>query len=364
MAMGKQIIMLLGALLLVGISPAEAKRPDRSAELIFKDDFERTEVTNDDQQWYMTRMNGIGCGRVSPAYRSPQDQNQGIAQPPVQIREGQLLLSESSSGAPIQSYRVINRPIRRIGFEFTPMNVMGGVDDRAWIGTRIQFMDRNNILLGELWHYFFNRHYQRPKNTSTRYAVAVKGRFDGVKRRLSIEVEELIRRYLKGVDPDQIARTLVIFELGAGWCGSEVAGSFDNVEIFAGRSAEYTLTQQEVLAIGRSVTPSYLRDHAYFPENWIRRVRAKYQPQRVDKWLNAMETYLQQNPNDFVPLVERMTGITDKQIIETSFAVRVLLDNKDLPGLDDPIQGSMKQLEEGMPTKIDLNEAHLKRRRR
>ncbi|ABK42865.1 hypothetical protein Mmc1_0339 [Magnetococcus marinus MC-1] len=355
MVKGNKIFMLVGVLWMLGIPPVQAQRPDHSSELIFKDDFERTELSGDDQQWYMTRMSGVGCGRVNPASRPVQEQGQAILQPPVQIRDGQLLLSEASSGAPVQAYRVINRPVRRIGFEFTPLNVMGGMDDRAWVGARIQFMDRNNGLLGELWYYFYNRHYERPSNTSTRYAVAVKGAFDGVKRRLSIEVEELIRRYLKGVDPDQIARTLVIFELGAGWCGSEVAGTFDNVEVFAGRSEEYTLTQQEVLAIGRSVMPSFLRDHAYFPENWIRRVRAKYQAKRVDRWLDAIERHMQAHPTGFVPLVERMTGVSDNQIPQTAFAVRVMVDNRKLPGLDDPVQGPMTRIEEGEPTTIDLN---------
>nr|CRH07288.1 Conserved exported protein of unknown function [Candidatus Magnetococcus massalia] len=327
--------------------------PASGSELIYSDDFERQTNTNPDKQWHMTRMHGVGCGRVDPAYRQPQHLR-GVVPPAVQIVEGALTLTETSSGVPIQSYKVFNRPIKRLAFDFTPLNVMGGPDDRAWIGARIQFMDDANVLLGELWHYYFNRHYQRPTNTPTRYAVAVQGSFDGVKRRLSIEVDELARRHLKGMDPDRVARTLVIFELGAGWCGSDISGSFDNVQLFSGISPEYTLTQKEILAIGRSVQLSFLRDRSHFPLNWMRRVRAKHQPSRVDKWLDAVEKKLRERPKSFTQLVERMSGVSDERIFPTAFAVKVMLDNRRMAGLDSPVEGPFKSLEPGKPAQLQI----------
>ncbi|OSM01639.1 hypothetical protein [Magnetofaba australis] len=306
---------------------AQAEAPQFGSQKFFVDDFNRAPGPIIGNGWLIGRA-PEGCETLAEAGVAPPPPQVAVYQmTPVSLQDGRILVQESRSQAPWQIWRVFNRPIDRLELDMIPERVMGGTDDRARIGVRVQFVDDRDQVIGEIWRYVYNTHYLPPRNTPNRYVQGVKAFFDAQPRHVVIDVADIARVHLKDLEMDRVAQTRVMLELTAGWCGSDIAGSFDNVVAYAEREPIFEFSPQEVLAITRSAQTFFTNQSAGFPNNWIMDLKVTHGDRRLSRWVEALRSYRAQHPRDFPSLTAQLSDQTGLPAMATGFALLTLLDN-------------------------------------
>ena len=201
----------------MAITPAFA-----GPESLFEDAFNRPDSADPGNGW-QTVPNPIPCKTTQQAAAKvqdrtffPEERNKPSQPPPtpdpvaplpqagplppgpatVQIREGTLFLSYNHGTAAHAVRRDINKKITRLVYDFTPLYAMGGLDDRAWLGVTLQYLDQENKLLGEIRNVHYNAVYDPFSNSDTIHSLIAKGPFDGGTRHAVVDADTILNQNL------------------------------------------------------------------------------------------------------------------------------------------------------------------------
>ncbi|MBF0425412.1 MAG: hypothetical protein HQL66_06310, partial [Magnetococcales bacterium] len=235
-------------------------------DVIFQDDFNRPDAIHPGNGWTPSPL-PEPCGETKDVTALRRGRADGRASV-VSIREGHLYFDDQDSHDAQRIYRDFRRPLLRVEYDFTPIYVMGGTDDRARLGVRIQFLDAAGNLLAEIGDFFYSTAFGDFVNTPTTYWRANRGAFDTEKRHGVIPIQEIMDWHLRDVDRTRIDRTRVIIEAFAGWCGSTLEATFDKIKVVAVPSLLLSFNHEEIADMVRSAHMYYQQAPQAFPGNW------------------------------------------------------------------------------------------------
>ncbi len=153
----------------------------------------------------------------------------------AEIQDGHLFLHFQENQASQIVQRDIDKRVTRLSFDFTPLYAMGGVDDRAWLGVRLYFLDHRERILGEIRYIHYNVFFDEYENSDTIHSIGSQGPFDGSVRHATIDAETILEKHLTGVEPERVAKTRLSIEISSNICGSTVEGYVDNIVAKFGR---------------------------------------------------------------------------------------------------------------------------------
>ncbi|MBF0187392.1 MAG: hypothetical protein HQL50_05650 [Magnetococcales bacterium] len=223
--------------------------------------------------------------------------------------------------------REFSRELVRVVFDIIPLYAMGGMDDRAWVGARITFLDTAGRALGELRHMFVQSAYNDALNTDTVFTRTMSGDFDGDVRQISIPVTALRERFLPGVRRDAIAKTRLSFEAEAGWCGSTLEAAIDNVTVHAAYSPLFVLTDSDRRALFAKGLTAFQQQRNAFPGNWIADVQNTFGHKKTGIWIAALRDETAGDPSKIADLMNRY-GFSGKDLFYTGFLTGILVDSQ------------------------------------
>ncbi|MBF0621874.1 MAG: hypothetical protein HQL54_08095 [Magnetococcales bacterium] len=324
-------LLIITALLL----PLMSVRSALAVEMIFKDDFNRDDTPAVDNGWHPV-INEVVCEpeanpdlqghALEHEIKQEMASKKEARKQAPEIQDQQLFLHFTDSRDTQSVYRDFSRSLERVAFDFMPLYAMGGMDDRAWIGSRIQFLDVHGNSLGEIRRIYHTGQYNDVINTPTIHTDALPMAFDGNMRRSAIEIRSVLEHHLTGVNTDRIARTRIILEIGAGWCGSTVESYVDNLMVFAAPSVVFTFTAAEVKEIIHSAVDYFNQDRGTFPNNWISHLNFKYGRAKVTRWMRAIPVEAKADPMKMADLMQQNGMFGDEAFI-AAHAVTILIRN-------------------------------------
>ncbi|MBF0175957.1 MAG: hypothetical protein HQL63_03795 [Magnetococcales bacterium] len=312
------LVLLLG-FFFVSLAPGTAAGDDP----IFQDDFNRPDAMHPGNGWVSSPM-PEGCGETGDVVAPRQGRQDGRVSV-VQLREGQLHFDDQNSRNAQRVYRDFRRPLLRLAYDFTPIYVMGGSDDRARLGVRIQFLDVAGNLLAEIGDFYYSTAFGDFVNTPTAHWRANRGPFDTEKRHSEIPIQEIMDWHLRDVDRTRIDHTRIIFEAFAGWCGSTLEAAIDNVKVVAVPSLLLSFNPEELADMVHSAHRYYQQAPQAFPGNWRQHIDSRYGQKKVDAWRKAIMGHIGQDTGRLLRLVERMVDDQGPKALETAMALSLLL---------------------------------------
>ncbi|MBF0154922.1 MAG: hypothetical protein HQL64_14365 [Magnetococcales bacterium] len=292
-------------------------------DVIFQDDFNRPDAMHPGNGWIPSPL-PESCGEtrdVMAGRRGRQDGRTSV----VQIREGHLHFDDQDSQNAQRVYRDFRRPLLRLEYDFTPIYIMGGTDDRARLGARIQFLDASGNLLAEIGDFFYSTAFGNYVNTPTTYWRANRGGFDSEKRHSEVPIQEIMDWHLRDVDRTRIDRTRIILEAFAGWCGSTLEATIDSVKVIAVPSLLLSFNQEELADMVRSAHMYYQQAPGAFPGNWKHYIHSHYGDKKVAAWRKAIIGHVGQDTGRLLRLVERMVDDQGPKALETGMVLSLLL---------------------------------------
>ncbi|MEO5372539.1 MAG: hypothetical protein H7833_20910, partial [Magnetococcus sp. DMHC-1] len=304
---------------LVWCLPAAALGDD----VIFQDDFNRPDAIHPGNGWTPSPL-PEACGETKDVVVARHGRKDGRTSV-MQIREGQLYIDDQDSRNAQRVYRDFRRPLLRLEYDFTPIHIMGGTDDRARLGARIQFLDAAGNLLAEIGDFYYSTAFGDYVNTPTTYWRANRGAFDTEKQHSEVLIQEIMDWHLRDVDRTRIDRTRIIFEAFAGWCGSTMEAAFDNIKVTAIPSLLLSFNQTELADMVRSAHMYYQQAPNAFPGNWRHYIQSHYGQKKVDAWRQAIVGHIGQDTGRLLRLVERMVGEQGPTALETGMVLSLLL---------------------------------------
>ncbi|MEO5366559.1 MAG: hypothetical protein H7831_09440 [Magnetococcus sp. WYHC-3] len=307
------VLLLSLSLAVPGIAQdqATATSPALDARM-FADDFERKDGADIGNGW-RAKPNDTGCpGETS--------------QPPT-LYEGALFLHFQNSQGTQTVSREFTRQIQRLSYDFTPQYAMGGPDDRAWMGMQMEFLDEQGLAIGELRHVFRNHSvYAISTLSPTWYGLDQPGEFDGRTHSMVIDVSDLLKTHLTGVDSGRIATTRVSFHISAGHCTSTVEGSIDNVEVAGANRKLFHIGPESLKDLIAEALRLFESDRRHFPQNWIAHVRTKHSEEDVRLWVEEIRRVTQGDPGQLVDMAGNAVGSGTEASFAGAFALHILMD--------------------------------------
>ncbi|MGN7611603.1 hypothetical protein ACQZV8_05890 [Magnetococcales bacterium HHB-1] len=244
--------------------------------------------------------------------------------------QGQQLFLHYQSGLDRQAVeRIFVRELTRLEYDFTPLYIMGGVDDHGRFSAVVEFFDQQNHLLGRIRRDYYNNRLfddHGPADVKN-YVEAIEGAFDGQVRHAQIDIESLMLAHLPRVDPKEIAKTKVIFEVATDWCNSAIETMVDNVAVFAASSVLFSFSAEELHDMFKQGLTFYHEDRRAFPANWVERMEKTHGRAKIVRWLKTVNHQTQKNPARIADLVQQY-GIPKKDLFAGSFMLQMLLDRQ------------------------------------
>ncbi|MBF0340695.1 MAG: hypothetical protein HQL95_06975 [Magnetococcales bacterium] len=251
------------------------------------------------------------------------DEFQGVT---ARIRDGMLFFQYAENQDAQMVQREFPRPLTQLSYDFTPLYAMGGLDDRAWIGARIFYLDASDLILGEIRHFFYQSDFPDQKNSDTVHVIVQKGNFDGTARHADIDLQRILEQRLKGVDRKKIAKTRLSFEAATGLCSSSVEAYVDNVVATFGAGVEpFRVSREILLEIAESGVERFSKDRQGFPGNWKNGVFEKYGKQPITAWLNEMPAEARNDLQRLTDHLMQRYALTGKDAWLAGYAVMILL---------------------------------------
>ncbi|MEO5346758.1 MAG: hypothetical protein H7834_10330 [Magnetococcus sp. YQC-9] len=268
-----------------------------------------------------------GKKSAKPAARKaapPSDE--GFQGARARIRDGMLFFQYAENQDAQMVQREFPRVLTRLTYDFTPLYAMGGLEDRAWIGVRIFYLDANDLILGEIRHFYHQSEFPEKENTTTVHTIAQKGGFDGTARQANIDAERILEQRLRGVDRKKIAKTRLSFEAATGFCASSVEANIDSVVASFGEGAEpFRVTRAMLSEIVDAGVEKFARDRAGFPGNFKSAVLEKFGRQPMTDWLNEIPAELRTDPLRLSEHLAKQYGLSGKDGWLAGLAVQQLL---------------------------------------
>ncbi|MBF0295844.1 MAG: hypothetical protein HQL96_11695 [Magnetococcales bacterium] len=322
-----------------------------SGETRFRDDFNRPDSETLGNGWNpMPQQNACAVpppGETKKAkYADISDQiDKKTAQPPsdkeaqvkkaprkegvthARVQDGQLLFQYEQPQDVQMVQQDFPKKVLRLSYDFTPLYAMGGLDDRAWIGVRIYYLDAEGLILGEIRHFYYQALFEERDNTQVIHTEVQQGSFDSTPRHVTVAAGQILEQRLTGVDRKRIAKTRVSFEISSGLCESSLEGAVDNVEILMEDIVEpFRFTRETLQELTELSQKAYAAEERKFPDNAKRAVFEKLGRQNLLGWLNN------DIPRDAREDLGRLTGwlaeryrVTGRDAWLSGYAVYMLL---------------------------------------
>ncbi|MBF0309261.1 MAG: hypothetical protein HQL56_07015 [Magnetococcales bacterium] len=309
-------VIMAGLAGLMGLSMPGESAP--LEEVMFRDDFNREGVLG--QGWLNGRLDDA-CAKAADRPVGAVNGSNAVA-----LRNKRLHFTYGNSGYTLYVRRDIIRQVSHLEYDFVPIHVMGGPDDQARIGVRVQFLDQRGSVLGEIEHFYYAAATPEAPNTPTHHATSLRGPFDHQVHHAVLEVDTLLRRHLTGVDRSKIQMTRISFEQKAHWCGSTVEGAIDNVDVYGFSEPLFAFNPEEVAEITKSAQEYHRTRRGEFPQVWVEEMRRKYGPEKINLWAKAMASRMDKKPGDFTRMVEEVSGVTGAELFTTGFVLGIVAD--------------------------------------
>ncbi|HAT50001.1 MAG: hypothetical protein HQL07_11405 [Nitrospirae bacterium] len=244
----------------------------------------------------------------------------------AEISNGMLYLHFDSGQRPVSVQRIIDKKIMRLSADITPLYAMGGEDDRAWMLVRITYLDHENRPLGEIRYYHYNAVLDEYVHSSTVHSVMVKENFDGELRHIFLDAGAILKSKLVGVDPNQIARTGLSFEVSSNVCGATVEGYVDNVSAdLADAAGLRRFTKDELKALVLMGVKLHAQDPGYFSKSWVDAVIRIHGREKIVAWLSEIPQATRTNPDKLLGMIRETYGFTGQLAFDTAFIIQYLL---------------------------------------
>ncbi|MBF0181103.1 MAG: hypothetical protein HQM03_13860 [Magnetococcales bacterium] len=323
-----------------------------SGETRFRDDFNRPDGETLGNGWNpMPQQNA--CAIPSPgetkkkkyadiseeiekktAAKESPDKAESAPKPPrkdgvthARIQDGQLLFQYEQPQDVQMVQQDFAKKVLRLSYDFTPLYAMGGLDDRAWIGVRIYYLDAEGLILGEIRHFYYQALFMDREETPLIHTESQQGGFDSSPRHVTVDAGRILEQRLTGVDRKRIAKTRISFEISSGLCESSLEGAVDNVEIVMEDIVEpFRFTRETLQELTELSQKAYSAEERKFPDNAKRVVFEKLGRQNILGWLNN------DIPRDAREDLGRLTGflaeryrVTGRDAWLSGYAVYMLL---------------------------------------
>ncbi|MBF0271277.1 MAG: hypothetical protein HQL98_04240 [Magnetococcales bacterium] len=260
------------------------------------------------------------------ANKPQADPFQGVT---AKLRDGMLFFQYAQNQDAQMVQREFPKPLLRLSYDFTPLYAMGGVDDRAWIGVRVFYLDRDDMILGEVRHFFYQSDFPERENNDTVHVILQKGSFDGTARQANIDLQKILEQRLRGVDRKRIAKTRLSFEAATGLCSSSVEAYVDNVVATFGEGPQpFRITREILLEIAESGVEGFAKERSGFPGNWKKALFDKYGKQAIMAWLNELPAETRNDSTRLTDHLAQRYALTGKDLWLVGHAVTVLLQSR------------------------------------
>ncbi|MBF0371272.1 MAG: hypothetical protein HQL52_17630 [Magnetococcales bacterium] len=257
------------------------------------------------------------------------EEEEPLPQMRAEIQDERLFLHYEDSHNVQVVRRTIDKRVSRLVYDFTPLYAMGGLDDRAWIGVRIRFLDGANRPLGEIRNFYYNVVYEEYQLSNTVFSTISKGPFDGGNRHALVETDAILRDHLPGVPAERVVRTELSFEIASPICGASVEGYIDNiVAILGDGSGLYRFSRTEILDVARKGGRFHATDRDHFPGNWIDYLHQEYGQEKIDNWLGDIPDSYHADTVALVDLMGELFGLTGEKGFLAASAVSLLLQSR------------------------------------
>ncbi|NGZ05421.1 MAG: hypothetical protein G8237_03615 [Magnetococcales bacterium] len=262
--------------------------------------------------------------------KSEERQEPSAAEPfhgaTARIRDGMLFFQYAENQDAQMAQREFNQPLVRLTYDFTPLYAMGGLDDRAWIGVRIFFLDAAEMILGEIRHFYYQSDFPERSGSDSVHVIVQKGSFDGTARHAEIDVQKILEQRLRGVDKKKIVKTRLSLEAATGVCSSSVEAYMDNVVATLGAGAPpFRLTREMLLDMAELGMERFARERSGFPGNWKNAIFDKYGRQALQGWLNELPTEARTDALRLTDYLAQRHALTGRDAWLISHAVQLLL---------------------------------------
>ncbi|MBF0428873.1 MAG: hypothetical protein HQL94_08125 [Magnetococcales bacterium] len=285
----------------------------------FRDDFNRPDGENVGAGWNTTPNHNecpLPDGKKPPPARKetriPEDKNllydeiskeiekkhektpskqslEGFSGTTARIRDNTLFFQYEQHQDAQMVQQEFAKKVGRLTFDYTPLYAMGGLDDRAWFGVRIYYLDADDLILGEIRHFFYHAVFDERENTDRVHTILKKGNFDGTTYHANVDAQQILNQHLRGVDQKRIAKTRLSFELASGLCESSVEGFVDNVVATLEEVIQpFQVTTEILLDITETGISWFAKDRQGFPGNWKNGLFDKYGKQHILGWLKQI----------------------------------------------------------------------------
>ncbi|MBF0212900.1 MAG: hypothetical protein HQM00_04950 [Magnetococcales bacterium] len=244
----------------------------------------------------------------------------------ARIRDGMLFFQYAEHQDAQMVQREFPKPLLQLSYDFTPLYAMGGLEDRAWIGARIFYLDADEMILGEVRHFFYQSDFPERQNSDTVHVIVQKGSFDGTPRQAQIDLQKILEQRLKGVDRKRIAKTRLSFEAATGVCSSSVEAYVDNVVATFGEGPQpLRITREILLEIAEAGVDRFGRERSGFPGNWKSALHDKYGKQPLQSWLNELPSEARNDTARLTDHLAQRYSLTGKDAWLVGHAVALLL---------------------------------------
>ncbi|MBF0358800.1 MAG: hypothetical protein HQL70_09350 [Magnetococcales bacterium] len=259
-------------------------------------------------------------------YDNRQDKSKISPEATAELREGQLFLQFQENQASQMVQRDVNKRVTHLSYDFSPLYSMGGLDDRAWLGMRVYFLDHRDRILGEIRNFYFNVLFSDLENSDTIHTIVTQGQFDGSMRHTEIDAAKILKEHLTGVDQERIAKTRISLEISSNICGSTAEGYVDNIVLtLADASGLNRFNQEEILAIIQTGAKLFKSNRDEFPSNWIDSIVATYGRKKIAMWLNEIPRDVAARPAELAKLMGDLFQLDGKNAFVVSYGVSILL---------------------------------------
>ncbi|MBF8273375.1 MAG: hypothetical protein HW380_2480 [Magnetococcales bacterium] len=244
----------------------------------------------------------------------------------AEISNGMLYLHYGDGQSPVVVQRVINKKIMRLSLDLTPLYAMGGEDDRAWMAVKIQYLDHEDRVLGEIRYYHYNAVLDEYANSDTVHSIRVKEVFSGDVRHVVVDAGAILKQRLPGVDARKIARTRLSLEVSSNLCGATVEGYVDNIAAnLADAAGLMRFTREELNALVQMGMQLHARDPRQFSKSWIDALIQAFGREKIVAWLSEIPQEARTNPEKLISIVKDTYGFSGQQAFDTAFAIQYLL---------------------------------------
>ncbi|MBF0126490.1 MAG: hypothetical protein HQM02_04680 [Magnetococcales bacterium] len=218
------------------------------------------------------------------------------------------------------------KKVVRLAYDFTPLYAMGGLDDRAWIGVRIFYLDVDGLILGEIRNFYYHAVFEERENTALVHTLAQQGPFDGTPRHVTVDARQILNQHLRGVDQNRIVKTRISFEISSGLCESSVEANVDNVSVAMEEIVvPFRFTREILLEMTETSLALYAKEPQKHPESARKAIFDQYGHKNITGWLNEIPREVRGDLGRLTEYLVHRYKVTGKDAWMSGYAVTLLL---------------------------------------